>query len=91
LIVLAPDFMIKVCKKAAQHFHCAVSKVFDRMKSVALWFANIRKLTKDHKVYGSTARIEHAVKTYTKHINVLIALQLPSLILIKVGFTSRCF
>jgi hypothetical protein len=34
LIVLAPDFMTKICKKAAQHFHRAVSKVFDRMKSV---------------------------------------------------------
>ena len=37
LIVLAPDFTTKICKKAAQHFHCAVSKVFDRVKSVALW------------------------------------------------------
>ena len=55
MIVLAPDFMTKICKKAAQHFHCAVSKVFDRVKSVALWSANIRKLAKDHKGYGSTA------------------------------------
>ena len=53
LIVLAPDFMIKICKKAVQHFHCAV---FDRVKSVALWSANIRKLAKDHKGYSSTAR-----------------------------------
>ena len=55
MIVLAPDFMTKVCKKAAQHFHCAVSKVFDRVKSVALWSANIGKLAKDHKGYGSAA------------------------------------
>ena len=55
MIVLAPDFMAKVCKKAAQHFHCAVSKVFDRVKSVALWSANIRILAKDHKGYGSAA------------------------------------
>ena len=55
LIVLAPDFMTKICKKVAQHFHCAVSKVFDRVKSVALWSANIRKLAKDHKGYGSAA------------------------------------
>ena len=56
MIVLAPDFMTKICKKAAQHFHGAVSKVFDRVKSVALWSANIRKLAKgkDHN-YGSTA------------------------------------
>ena len=38
-----------------KHFHCAVSKVFDRVKSVALWSANIRKLAKDHKGYGSAA------------------------------------
>ena len=35
-MVLAPDFMTKICKKAVQDFHRAVSKVFDRMKSVAL-------------------------------------------------------
>ena len=57
LIVLAPDFMTKKCKKAAQHFHFAVSKVFDRVKSVALWSANIRKLAKDHKSYGSAASL----------------------------------
>ena len=57
MIVLAPDFMTKICKKAAQHFHCAVSKVFDRVKSVALWSANIRKLAKDHKGYGSAATL----------------------------------
>ena len=28
---------------------------FDRVKSVALWSANIRKLAKDHKGYGSAA------------------------------------
>jgi hypothetical protein len=44
-------------KKAAQHFHCAVSKVFDKVKSVALWSANIRKLAKDHKDYGSAATL----------------------------------
>ena len=42
-------------KKVAQLFHCTGSKVFDRVKSVALWSANIRKLTKDHKGYGSAA------------------------------------
>jgi hypothetical protein len=47
--------MSKICKKVAQHFHCAVSKVFDRVKSVVLWSANIRILAKDHKGYGSTA------------------------------------
>jgi hypothetical protein len=47
--------MTKICKKAAQFFHCAVSKVFDRVKSITLWSANIRKLAKDHKGYGSAA------------------------------------
>ena len=56
LIVLAPDFMTRMCKKVAQDFHRAVSKVFDRVKSVALWSANIRKLAKDHKGYGSAAK-----------------------------------
>jgi hypothetical protein len=52
--------MTKNCKKAAQDFHCAVSKVFDRVKFVALWSANIRKLAKDHKGYGSAAIMLHA-------------------------------
>ena len=56
LIILAPDFMTKIYNKAAQDFRCAVSKVFDRVKSVALWSANIRKLAKDHKGYGSAAK-----------------------------------
>ena len=51
--------MTKICKKAAQDFHRAVSKVFDRVKSVALWSANIRKLAKDHKGYGSVANVTH--------------------------------
>ena len=55
MTVLAPDFMTKMCKNVGQLFHCAVSKVFDRVKSIALWSANIRKLAKDHKGYGSAA------------------------------------
>ena len=64
MIVLAPNFMTKICKKAAQHFHSAVSKVskvFDRVKSVALSSANFRKLAKDHKGYGSGAQYVRAV------------------------------
>ena len=45
----------KNCEKTAQDFHRAVSKIFDRVKSVALWFANMRKLAKGHKGYGSAA------------------------------------
>ena len=58
--------MTKICKKVAQHFHCAVSKVFDRVKSVALWSANIRKLAKDHKGYGSAANISLASQAEIK-------------------------
>ena len=49
--------MTKIGEKAAQDFHRAVSKVFDRVKSV--WSANIRKLAKDHKVYGFAATKTH--------------------------------
>ena len=64
LIVLPPDFMTKIYKKAAQHFHCADSKVFDRVKSAALWSANIRPLAKDHKDYGSAAREFRQITTF---------------------------
>ena len=43
LIVLAPDFMTKIGKKAAQDFFGAISKVFDRVKTVALWSAKKNK------------------------------------------------
>ena len=36
-------------KKAAQNFFGAVSKVFDRVKTVALWFAKKIINKKDHK------------------------------------------
>ena len=49
-------FHDKILQKAGQDFHRAVSKVFDRVKSVALWSANIRKLAKDHKGYRSAAK-----------------------------------
>ena len=71
MIVLAPDFMTTICKKAAQDFHRAVSKVFDRVKSVALWSANIRKLAKDHKGYGSAANYIGDIKNGHGNLNVL--------------------
>ena len=65
MIVLAPDFMTKICKKAAQHFHCAESKVFTIEKSVALWSANIYiKNNKDLKSYGSAASVYAREVTY---------------------------
>ena len=42
-MVLAPDFMTKIGKKAAQDFFCTVSKVFERVKTVALWSVNKKK------------------------------------------------
>ena len=45
--------------KNLQDFHRAVSEVFDRVKSEALWSVNIRKLAKDHKGYGSAATLHH--------------------------------
>ena len=58
MIVLAPDFMTKIGKKAAQDFFCAVSKVFDRVKTVALWSAKKKKIKKKRTIkgYGSAAR-----------------------------------
>jgi hypothetical protein len=35
--------MTKIGKKAAQDFFSAVSKVFDRVKTVALWSAKKKK------------------------------------------------
>ena len=49
-------FHDKSLQKAAQYY--TVSKVSDMVKFVALWSANIRKLAKDHKGYGSAAMLE---------------------------------
>ena len=58
-MVLAPDFMTKIGKKAAQDFFCAVSKVFDRVKTVALWSATKRKRKRTIKGYGSAASVQY--------------------------------
>jgi hypothetical protein len=47
--------MTIICKKGAQDFHRALSKVFDRVKSVALWSANIRKTAQEP--YGLRKKI----------------------------------
>jgi hypothetical protein len=46
--------MKKIGKKAAQDFFGAFSKVFDRVKTVALWSAK-KNNKKDHKGYSSAA------------------------------------
>jgi len=49
-------FVVKITVERCDKIKVAVSPIFDRVKSVALWSANIRKLAKDHKGYGSAAR-----------------------------------
>jgi hypothetical protein len=53
---------VKITVERCDKIMVAVSQIFDRMKSVALWSANIRKLAKDHKGYSSAAII-----LYEKH------------------------
>jgi hypothetical protein len=52
---LTKRFVVKITVERFDKIKVAVSQIFDRVKSVALWSANIRKLAKDHKSYGSTA------------------------------------
>jgi hypothetical protein len=49
--------MTKIGKKAAQDFFCAVSKVFDRVKTVALWSAK-NKIKRTIKGYGSAVNVK---------------------------------
>ena len=46
---------MKITVERCDKIMVAVSQIFNRVKSVALWSANIRKLAKDHKGYGSAA------------------------------------
>ena len=55
LIVFAPDFMTGVRGGAVQRFRCAVSKVFDGVRSVALWSAGVGGLARDRGGCGSAA------------------------------------
>ena len=50
---LTKRFVVKITVKRCDKIMVAVSQIFDRVKSVALWSANIRKLSKDHKGYDS--------------------------------------
>jgi hypothetical protein len=52
---LTKHFVVNITVERCDKIKVAVSQIFDRVKSVALWSANIRKLAKDHKSYGSTA------------------------------------
>jgi len=48
---------VKIAVERCDEILVAVSQIFDRVKSVALWSVNIRKLAKDHKGYGSAAKV----------------------------------
>jgi len=48
-------FVVKITFERYDKIKVAVLQIFDRVKSVALWSTNIRKLVKDHKNYGPTA------------------------------------
>ena len=52
---LTKRFVVKITVEKCDKIKVAVSQIFDRVKSIALWSANIRKLAKDHKGYGSVA------------------------------------
>ena len=63
--------------KNLQQSGATFSQAFDRVKSVALWSANIRKLAKDHKGYGSAATYKlkksplNVVHVYLQYFNKL--------------------
>jgi hypothetical protein len=59
--------MTKICKKAAQDFFCAVLKVFDRVKTVALWSAKIKIKKRTIKGYGSAASHDIAKELLNWH------------------------
>jgi hypothetical protein len=54
--------MTKIGKKAAQDFFGAVSKVFDTVKTVALWSAKENKIKMTIKGYGSAARYKYIIE-----------------------------
>ena len=49
------QFHDKNLQKSGATFSLRSFESFDRVKSVALWSAKIRKVAKDHKGYGSAA------------------------------------
>jgi hypothetical protein len=66
----------KLLLKGATKSRSQFSQIFDRVKSVALWSANIRKLAKDHKGYGSAAIPTHEIFKYLS--KYILQLQWPS-------------
>ena len=62
MIVLTPDFMTKIGKKAAQDCLCAVSKVFDKSENRSPMVRKKIKIKKTIKGYGSAASVALATK-----------------------------
>jgi len=58
---LTERFVVKITVERCDKIKVTVSEIFDRVKSVALCSVNIRKLTKDHKGYGSSATSGHDI------------------------------
>jgi hypothetical protein len=58
---LTKHFVVKIIVERWDKIKVAVLQIFDWVKSVALWSANIRKLAKDHKSYDSAATNQSAV------------------------------
>ena len=54
---LTKRFVVKITVEKCDKIKVAASQIFDQVKFAALWSANIRKLTKNHKGYGSTASL----------------------------------
>ena len=50
-------FHDKNLQKSGARFSQRSFEIFDRVKSVAIWSTNIRKLAKDHKGCGSAATL----------------------------------
>ena len=61
---LTKRFVVKITVERCDKIKVAVSHIFDRVKSVALWSANIRKLAKDHKIYGVATRMYRPTNIY---------------------------
>ena len=67
------QFHDKHLQKSGATFSLRCFEIFDRVKSVAPWSENIRKLVKDHKGYGSTANVKvDILLTCGKHFNEII-------------------
>ena len=49
--------MTIICKKGAHDFHLSLSKVFDRVKSIALWSANIRKTAQGRTIRATVPQL----------------------------------